>query len=226
MENAVEALKIAGAVLMFILALSLSISCLSSANSSALNIASMYSREREYRYVKPASDFTRTVGIESIIPEMFYDTGKPKCSEGCNPDCDCGKYVEIWNNVFMEYFKDKNGNPLPLYYKTNQYGKRVDSEGNTVDNSSTRAVTINYINLEKEQIGNDKGKSAKQVATDHLSMILAGKNNWKRQYSGDTQMLEMLSDTKYGNQLMESVYPNGLYDYLKDKTFVEVIQQK
>ena len=38
--------------------------------------------------------------------EMFYDTGKPKCSEGCNPSCDCGKYVEIWNNVFMEFFKD------------------------------------------------------------------------------------------------------------------------
>ena len=41
--------------------------------------------------------------------EMFYDTGKPKCSEGCNPDCDCGKYVEIWNNVFMKYFKHKDG---------------------------------------------------------------------------------------------------------------------
>ena len=41
--------------------------------------------------------------------EMFYDTGKPKCSEGCNPSCGCGKYVEIWNNVFMEFFKDKEG---------------------------------------------------------------------------------------------------------------------
>ena len=40
--------------------------------------------------------------------EMFYDTGKPACSENCQPSCDCGKYVEIWNNVFMEYFKDKN----------------------------------------------------------------------------------------------------------------------
>ena len=37
--------------------------------------------------------------------EMFYDTGKTKCSENCNPSCGCGKYVEIWNNVFMEYFK-------------------------------------------------------------------------------------------------------------------------
>ena len=41
--------------------------------------------------------------------EMFYDTGKPACGPNCQPSCDCGKYVEIWNNVFMEYFKDKNG---------------------------------------------------------------------------------------------------------------------
>ena len=40
---------------------------------------------------------------------MFYDTGKPKCSENCNPSCGCGKYVEIWNNVFMEFFKTKDG---------------------------------------------------------------------------------------------------------------------
>ena len=41
--------------------------------------------------------------------EMFYDTGKPACGPECQPSCDCGKYVEIWNNVFMEYYKDQNG---------------------------------------------------------------------------------------------------------------------
>ena len=41
--------------------------------------------------------------------EMFYDTGKPACGPDCQPSCDCGKYVEIWNNVFMEYYKTKDG---------------------------------------------------------------------------------------------------------------------
>ena len=49
--------------------------------------------------------------------EMFYDTGKPACSEKCNPSCDCGKYVEIWNNVFMEYYKNKDGSYSKLKQK-------------------------------------------------------------------------------------------------------------
>lgn len=49
--------------------------------------------------------------------EMFYDTGKPACGPDCQPSCDCGKYVEIWNNVFMEYFKDKEGNYTKLSQK-------------------------------------------------------------------------------------------------------------
>ena len=53
--------------------------------------------------------------------EMFYDTGKPKCSPECNPSCDCGKYVEIWNNVFMEYYKNSDG----TYSKLKQ--KNVDT---------------------------------------------------------------------------------------------------
>ncbi len=52
--------------------------------------------------------------------EMYYDTGKPKCSPECNPACGCGKYIEIWNNVFMEFYKDKNG-----YRKLEQ--KNVDT---------------------------------------------------------------------------------------------------
>ncbi len=38
--------------------------------------------------------------------EIFYDTGKEKCQEDCNVSCNCGKYIEIGNNVFMEYLKE------------------------------------------------------------------------------------------------------------------------
>ncbi|MCA9375034.1 alanine--tRNA ligase, partial [Candidatus Dojkabacteria bacterium] len=41
--------------------------------------------------------------------EIFYDTGKEPCSKQCNVNCNCGKYLEIGNNVFMEYLK-KDGN--------------------------------------------------------------------------------------------------------------------
>lgn len=37
--------------------------------------------------------------------EMFIDTGKEKCCETCSPACSCGKYIEIGNDVFMEFIK-------------------------------------------------------------------------------------------------------------------------
>lgn len=46
--------------------------------------------------------------------EMFLDTGKPKCSENCNPSCDCGKYVEIWNDVFMQFRVNEVGGKAVL----------------------------------------------------------------------------------------------------------------
>lgn len=54
--------------------------------------------------------------------EMFIDTGKPKCSPECSPACDCGKYMEIGNNVFMQFFKDADGNFEPLKQKNVDQG--------------------------------------------------------------------------------------------------------
>ena len=46
--------------------------------------------------------------------EMFIDTGKEKCGPGCRPGCHCGKYIEIWNDVFMQYNKNEEGKFVPL----------------------------------------------------------------------------------------------------------------
>ncbi len=46
--------------------------------------------------------------------EMFIDTGKAACGPDCRPGCRCGKYIEIWNDVFMQYSKQKDGSYLKL----------------------------------------------------------------------------------------------------------------
>lgn len=71
MENAVEALKMAFAVMMFVMALTLSISSFSQARSAASSIINMSDRETEYTYVEPSENLTRTVGIETVVSTMY-----------------------------------------------------------------------------------------------------------------------------------------------------------
>ena len=58
--------------------------------------------------------------------EIFIIRDVPACSETCSPACDCGKYVEIWNNVFMEYDKQADGSFLPLAQKNVDTGMGLE----------------------------------------------------------------------------------------------------
>lgn len=58
--------------------------------------------------------------------EIFFDDGRPKCCDTCGPSCHCGKYTEIWNNVFMQYFKDADGKFSPLKQKNVDTGMGLE----------------------------------------------------------------------------------------------------
>ena len=58
--------------------------------------------------------------------EMFYDTGKEPCGSECKPGCSCGKFDEIWNNVFMEYNKTPDGEYELLEQKNVDTGMGVE----------------------------------------------------------------------------------------------------
>jgi alanyl-tRNA synthetase len=58
--------------------------------------------------------------------EIFYEVTGKSCSSDCKPGDGCGRFVEIWNNVFMEYNKNKDGKYTTLKQKNVDTGMGVD----------------------------------------------------------------------------------------------------
>lgn len=117
--------------------------------------------------------------------EMFYDTGKPKCCENCSPACDCGKYLEIWNDVFMQYKVEKVGEPAKLLARPN-IDTGMGLERTVVVLNGLKSVydagifkeVIDFINS-KAEVKYDESETAKRsyrIITDHLrsSMFVLG----------------------------------------------------
>ena len=58
--------------------------------------------------------------------EIFYDTGIDHCESECGPACNCGKFIEIWNNVFMQYNKLADGSFVMLDQKNVDTGMSLE----------------------------------------------------------------------------------------------------
>ena len=58
--------------------------------------------------------------------EMFIITGKEPCGPNCSPACSCGRYLEIWNDVFMQYNKKADGTFEPLEQKNVDTGMGLE----------------------------------------------------------------------------------------------------
>lgn len=75
--------------------------------------------KKENIYFLPKSDNWWEIESGPCGPdsEYFYITDKPPCSLECNPSCDCGHFIEIGNDVFMEYEKVDKNKYIPLKNK-------------------------------------------------------------------------------------------------------------
>ena len=110
--------------------------------------------------------------------EMFYDTGKPACGPHCEPACDCGKYVEIWNNVFMEYFKDKDGKYSKLKQKNVDTGLGLERMAMLLQGKETPFDTEIFEPVMKklEELQKEDIIESRRIISEHLRssmMIIA-----------------------------------------------------
>ena len=104
--------------------------------------------------------------------EMFYDTGKPKCSESCDPSCSCGKYLEIWNDVFME-FNSNNGTYTPLEHKNVDTGMGVERTLTVLNGEKSVYDTEIFEDIKKEleeltNLKYEENKKAFRIIMDHI----------------------------------------------------------
>ena len=58
--------------------------------------------------------------------EMFIIKDQPPCGPDCSPACSCGRYLEIWNDVFMQYEKKADGSFVPLKQKNVDTGMGLE----------------------------------------------------------------------------------------------------
>lgn len=102
--------------------------------------------------------------------EIFYDSLKPKCSANCGPSCGCGKYWEIWNDVFMQYDKGKEENFLLLKNKNVDTGLGLERITAIMEGKESIYETELFRDIAREirqktSLNNEKST---RVIADHL----------------------------------------------------------
>ena len=198
MENAVDSLKIAFGVLIFTVALSISISTFSNARRAIDGITTIKDKTQEYVYLEPSTTSNRDVGIETIIPALYK-----AYSENYR--------VEFW-------VKDSAGAEKKLIlYSRNVEARENWEEVNYIDlideNFGSESLAIDHLNAlltnghTKFYINSSKSYGVKDISA------------YKRYNSTNTILLY---DEEIGSKSGDiAIGSEGLYEFLKDKKFEE-----
>ena len=108
--------------------------------------------------------------------EMFYDFGtphNPEFGEHCHPNCDCGRFMEIGNNVFMAYRKVDDGKFEPLEKPNIDHGSGLERiAAAAINDPDVFKISLMWPIIEKLQVLSGKSyeshTNAMRVIADHL----------------------------------------------------------
>ncbi len=133
----------------------------------------------------PTKNWWSRTGIPDNMPEgepggpsseIFFDLETPhnkRFGETCHVNCDCGRFIEILNNVFMEYKKQKDGNLTPLSQKNVDQGAGMERLLLAVENQpdvfQTSLLTPVISTIEKTTGKTYKDSQPQmRIVTDHF----------------------------------------------------------
>ncbi len=108
--------------------------------------------------------------------EMFIIKDQPPCGPDCSPACSCGRFLEIWNDVFMQYNKDAEGNYVPMAKKNVDTGMGLERTICTLNGCKTvyetdafSGILAKISELSGKQYEQDAATTkAFRIVADHL----------------------------------------------------------
>lgn len=116
--------------------------------------------------------------------EVFYDFGpshhfhesSPYKDESCHPNCECGRFMEIGNSVFMQYFKNTDGQLAGLPQKNIDFGgglvrlaAAVNNDPDIFNTSIYSPIIAEIEKLSGRSYHDDQNKPSMRIIADHLT---------------------------------------------------------
>ena len=146
-------------------------------NKVGIPAEKIFRKGKKDNFWGPVSD----VGSCGPCSEIHYDLGDElKCSDNCSvATCECDRWVEIWNLVFTELFKDKEGNYTPLEKKNVDTGMGLERIAMVVQGKTSTFETdllTPILNKVCEMTGREYKKDNKtdvslRIITDHARCV-------------------------------------------------------
>lgn len=213
-------------------------------------------RERIFYYGVEKNWWSRS-GVPDAMPvgeiggpdsEVFYEYSDVqhdrKYGEKCHPNCDCGRFIEIGNSVFIQYQKQKDGSFKELPQKNVDFGGGLERTLATLNDDPDIFKTDLYspiIKILEEYSGKkyDDGRHGFRIIADHMKaaifLISAGvvPSNKDRGYVlrrvirrairfGRKLGIEKDLGIPVGEAVIEEVY-RGVYPLANDRKLVHQV---